>query len=181
MKLRVFPLVLLAGFAAIGSLWIAHRRSVAEAKSPPAVRKGGATPAGLEREMLDLVNADRANPKYLAETHGRARPLAWDAALAAVARTHSCDMMKRGYFAHESPEGVGPRHRIEKAGIRWRMFAENIAKDQMVADAEAAFMREPPFQENHRANILNPELTDIGIGICSDRDYLYITQDFRAR
>src|SRR5438874_1277680 len=149
---------------------------MAEAKSPARATAG---PKGLEKEMFDLVNADRANPAYQAETHGQARPLTWDPSLAAVARAHSCDMMKRGFFAHENPDGLLPRQRIGKAGIPWRALAENIAKHQTVAEAETAFMNEPPWKENHRGTILNPQLTHIGIGICSGDGYLWITQDFR--
>ena len=67
MKLRVFPLVLLAGFAAIGSLWIAHRRSVAEAKSPPAVRKGLGRISSLGCagiEYLDILSGRAAFSLY---------------------------------------------------------------------------------------------------------------------
>jgi len=40
-------------------------------------------------------------------------------------------------------------------------------------------MNEPRFAKNHRANILNPEFTDVGIGIVRGPDGgLYITQDF---
>ena len=45
--------------------------------------------------------------------------------------------------------------------------------------AEAAFMNEPRFQHNHRANILNANYTDVGIGIVQGANgSLYITQDF---
>jgi uncharacterized protein YkwD len=184
-KIRLLFVLLLAGFAVLGSLWIAHRRNAAEATSSvsttTAIRpRPTAGPAGVEKEMFDLVNADRANPAYSVETHGLALPLVWNPALAEVARAHSCDMMKRGFFAHENPDGLLPRQRIEKAGIAWHSLAENIAKDATVADAEAAFMSEPPSQANHRGNILNPQLTNIGIGVCSGQGYLWITQDFRT-
>jgi uncharacterized protein YkwD len=41
----------------------------------------------------------------------RSRP-----ALVAAARAHSADMVQRGYFAHESPEGAGPADRAQRAG-----------------------------------------------------------------
>jgi uncharacterized protein YkwD len=40
-------------------------------------------------------------------------------------------------------------------------------------------MNEPRFQHNHRANILNANYTDVGIGIIQGPNgSLYITQDF---
>ena len=42
-------------------------------------------------------------------------------------------------------------------------------------------MNEPRFVKNHRANILNPDFTDVGIGIVTGPDgRIYITQDFYA-
>jgi uncharacterized protein YkwD len=69
--------------------------------------------------------------------------------------------------------------RLSKAGIQWVSMGENIAMDQSVAQAEAALMNEPKFRENHRANILNPAFTNVGVGIARGPDgTLYITQDF---
>jgi uncharacterized protein YkwD len=45
--------------------------------------------------------------------------------------------------------------------------------------AKAAFMHEPRFQDNHRANILNANYTDVEIGMVEGPNGdLYITQDF---
>jgi uncharacterized protein YkwD len=137
--------------------------------------------AGLAKQMWVLVNLDRQNPANAAETHGRARPLKWNDKLAAVALAHSRDMLRRRYFAHVDREGRTPTDRINAAGIDWRALAENIALNQTVADAEKDLMDEPRFQQNHRGNILNPEYTDVGIGIVqAPNGDLYITQDFAA-
>jgi uncharacterized protein YkwD len=40
-------------------------------------------------------------------------------------------------------------------------------------------MNEPRFQPNHRANILNPDYTHVGVGIAKGADGMfYITQEF---
>ncbi|MCB9746499.1 MAG: hypothetical protein H6740_28245, partial [Alphaproteobacteria bacterium] len=44
-------------------------------------------------------------------------PLAPTATLVAAARAHAGDMRDRGYFAHVSPEGVGPNERLRAAGV----------------------------------------------------------------
>ena len=137
--------------------------------------------ASLERQMWELVNRDRLNPQFSAETHGQAQPLRWNEQLAAVARAHSRDMIEQGYYDHTDPEGRGPSARLNAAGIPWQSLAENIAIHPSIASAEFAFMDEPRFQHNHRGNILNAKYTDVGIGIVQGPDgNLYITQDFIA-
>jgi len=133
----------------------------------------------LELQMLDLVNRDRTDPSTVQETKGRARPLQWDGRLAEVARLHSEEMAREGFFSHEGMDGSQPSNRVTRAGIQWRSTGENIAKCRDVAEAEAIFMDEPKFRQNHRGNILNPEYTHIGVGIARGPDgTLYITQEF---
>jgi uncharacterized protein YkwD len=133
----------------------------------------------MEQLMYELVNRDRANPANTPETHGRAVPLRWNDRLAAVARAHSLDMLNRGYFAHEDPEGRSVAVRVKAAGMEWQTVGENIAIYESVSRAEAAFMNEPRFSKNHRGNILNPDFTEVGIGIVpGPNGGVYITQDF---
>jgi uncharacterized protein YkwD len=133
----------------------------------------------LELQMMDLINRDRTDPSTLQETKGHARPLQWDGRLAAIARLHSEEMAREGFFGHQGMDGSQPFNRVSRAGIQWRSTGENIAKSRDVAEAEALFMDEPRFQQNHRANILNPEYTHVGIGIARGPDgTLYITQEF---
>ena len=149
----------------------------------PVVRQPPASDSmsDLVRQMLVLVNRDRQDPANAAETHGRAKPLRWNDKLAAVALAHSRDMAEHHYFDHNDRQGRNPFVRINATGIHWRALAENIAMNQTVSAAEDSFMDEPRFQDNHRGNILNPEYTDIGIGIAqAPNGDLYITQDFAA-
>ena len=148
--------------------------------SYPIHRASGLTRAGeLAQQMFDLVNRDRADPANTPETHGRASPLRWNEQLAQVARAHSLDMLNRGYFSHEDPEGGSVATRVEAAGMAWQSVGENIAIYGSVSRAEAAFMDEPRFSKNHRGNILSSDFTDIGIGVVQAPDgSLYITQDF---
>ncbi len=133
----------------------------------------------MERQMFDMVNRDRADPANTPETNGRAFPLQWNDQLAAVARAHSLDMMRQGYFDHQDPQGKNVAGRVEAAGIQWQALGENIAISGSDASAQAAFMNEPKFAKNHRANILSTTFTEVGIGIVQSPDgRLYITQDF---
>ncbi len=137
---------------------------VAVGRPPPAVWEGQApppeppdlSPDRAERLAFELLNRDRVR-------HGL-RPLAWDERLAAVARAHSRDMAEQGYFGHVSPSGGGHRARLAAAGYRALVSAENISHAQSVAEAEQALMRSP----GHRANILDPRVTRVGIGLARD-------------
>ncbi len=137
-------------------------------------------PAGqLEAQMWALINRDRADQSYSDETMGRARALQWDERLAAVARGHSEEMARDGYFSHEGSDGSSPARRVSMAGIKWLSTGENIANARSVGEAESLFMNEPRFQRNHRWNILNANYTHVGVGIVRAPDgTLYITQDF---
>jgi uncharacterized protein YkwD len=146
----------------------------------PASRNQGLNRArAMEQQMLELINRDRADPANTAETNGRALPLKWNESLAEVARAHSLDMLNKGYFAHEDGMGRNVANRVEAAGMAWQFVGENIAIYNSVASAQAAFMNEPRFTKNHRANILSAGFTEVGIGIVqAPNGSIYITQDF---
>jgi uncharacterized protein YkwD len=158
-----------------------ERPKVGSAETAPQQNSGGKRMADLERQMWELVNHDRSDPATNAETGGRAQPLHWNENLAAVARAHSRKMLEQGFFAHAEPDGRTLSTRLNEAGIPWQAAGENIAIYETIQGAAAAFMNEPRFQHNHRGNILNPNYTDVGIGIVHGSDgSLYITEDFAA-
>jgi uncharacterized protein YkwD len=151
--------------------------SSGEAASCAPILPAGADPTELR--MWQLINQDRSSVSCVDETKGRSRPLQWDVRLAAVAREHSQEMASIGFFGHQGADGSFPDVRISRVGLRWRASGENIAKYPDIAAAEAAFMNEPKFQPNHRANILNPDYTHVGVGVVRGADGMfYITQEF---
>lgn len=122
---------------------------------------------------------DRLNPANDAETGGQTESLKWDPRLAQAALAHSEDMAMNHYFSHYDLAGRSPVDRISKMGVQWLALGENIAKNFTVASAEKAFINEPPFQPNHRANILNRKFNYVGIGIVRGPDgMIYATQEF---
>lgn len=122
----------------------------------------------LEAEMLDLVNQER-------RANGL-KPLAADTALRTVARMHSVDMFKRGYFSHHTPEGHDPFYRIRRANIRFLAAGENLALAPTLSVAHTGLMNSP----GHRANILQKRFGRVGIGVIDGGRYgLMITQNFR--
>ncbi|MGW7265015.1 CAP domain-containing protein [Streptomyces sp. NPDC054842] len=114
------------------------------------------SPAGLARtaaEVLALTNAER--------TSAGLRPLATDARLTGAAQAHSTDMAVRGFYSHTSPEGREPWDRAAAAGSGHRSVGENIACGQRFpAEVVRGWMDSP----GHRANILKPAFTHLGVG-----------------
>lgn len=109
--------------------------------------------AAAEVHMLELVNQERARRGL--------RPLLLDEGLREVARAHARDMLARGYFSHDTPEGKDPFDRMAEAGIRFQVAGENIALAPTVELAHRGLMDSP----GHRANILNPAFGHAGIGV----------------
>lgn len=106
-----------------------------------------------EQLMVDMVNHKRAAAGL--------KPLAVDYRLVSVAVAKANDMKDNDYFNHISPTYGSPFAMMQAVGLNVRWAAENIAGNNSVAGAMAAFMKSP----GHRANILDPRLTHIGVGI----------------
>jgi stress response protein SCP2 len=104
-------------------------------------------------EVVAATNVERAR-------HGLAA-LTVDARLAAAAQAHSEDMVRRDFFSHANPDGQQVWDRALARGYPYRKVAENIAAGQRsAAEVVRGWMDSP----GHRANILDGELTQIGVG-----------------
>jgi uncharacterized protein YkwD len=124
----------------------------------PASASAAAVPAGsgaISAEGAAVV--ERTNAERAAAGCG---PLVVDERLTAAAQLHSEDMLAQGYFDHTSLDGRSPWDRAKAQGYA-NPGAENIAKGQATAeDVVRAWMDSP----GHRANILNCDLREIGVG-----------------
>jgi uncharacterized protein YkwD len=110
--------------------------------------------------ILCLLNAQRAK-------HGLPA-LRQNALLELASQAHSDDMAERKYFEHETPEGVDPGARMTSAGYGLSWTGENIyagvgARGTPV-EAVDGWMHSP----GHRANILRPQFTEVGVGVAYD-------------
>ncbi|MDF2441433.1 MAG: hypothetical protein JWN98_2417 [Abditibacteriota bacterium] len=135
--------------------------------------------AKLERTMAQMVNAERAKLNLT--------PLLFDDELAAVGRAHSAEMRDLNYFSHDSPTRglTAPLDRYRAAFNRTpRLVAENIYRvwgtqhrlgEEDIRAGHTALMNSP----GHRANILLPNATRIGIGIVVNANGdIWLTQMF---
>ncbi|MGE5552273.1 MAG: CAP domain-containing protein [Bacteroidota bacterium] len=116
-----------------------------------------ATGTTYAQEVVRLTNQERAKAGLGA--------LADDQALAAVAQEKARDMRDNGYFSHTSPTYGSPFDMMRKFGIGYSYAAENIAKGyRSPAEVVAGWMS----SAGHRANILNANLTHLGVGVAGD-------------
>ncbi|MFF8012670.1 CAP domain-containing protein [Streptomyces sp. NPDC007929] len=124
--------------------------------------------AGTVAAVVELTNRERTR-------HGLT-PLSADPSLTSAAQAHSADMVARAFYAHTAPDGGQPWDRAAAAGSTRRSIGENIACGQRSpADVVEGWMNSP----GHRANILKPGFTHIGVGLAGGgRAGMYWTQLF---
>lgn len=88
--------------------------------------------------------------------------LTYNLKLEAAAQSKADDMLAKGYFAHETPDGKTPWDFIIAQKYSYLAAGENLAIDFVQAeDVNDAWMHSP----GHRANILNKNFEEIGVGI----------------
>jgi len=102
--------------------------------------------------LLQLTNYERSR-----NGAGTVRP---DARLTNAAQNQSQYQAATKVQSHVGPSGERAGTRMLGQGYVWRAFAENIAKADTAEKAITQWMNSPP----HRANLLNPIYTDVGIG-----------------
>jgi uncharacterized protein YkwD len=111
----------------------------------------------LVQQVFALVNQERAAVGVA--------PLTYDAEAERAALAHTEDMVERGFFDHvtPAPESWTPGERLQMTGASgYSRTGENIATGQRTAAAVMqAWMNSP----GHRANILDPLFTHIGVGV----------------
>jgi uncharacterized protein YkwD len=119
--------------------------------------------AGPEAQLFDRVNQVRAQQGLI--------PLRGSSELAAVALAHAQDMARRGYLAHENPEGQNPLNRTVAAGVKgFRLLAENIGSSTVGGDRIEAIVSGWMGSHDHRENVLNPAFNSAGVAVVDAPD-----------
>lgn len=79
-----------------------------------------------------------------------------------AAQMKADDMAKKGYFSHVSPDGEKPWSWFNKVDYKYEYAGENLAIDfSESADITKAWIS----SAKHKANLLNTNFTEIGVGI----------------
>jgi uncharacterized protein YkwD len=132
---------------------------------PDSVTLASAEPAGpvadvrdVEAELLRLLNEVR-------RAQSRA-PLVSHPDLASVARAHSRDMVEHHFVGHTSPTTGTASDRLSRAGVRSGLVLENIGRGYSAAEIHRGLLESP----GHRANLVNPDVTHVGIGVVAERE-----------
>lgn len=123
----------------------------------------------LAQEMLDAVNAERAKAKL--------RPLRLDPTLSQIAGFYACRLIDGGFFQHvDSDDESTVVTRAGDFGYAFLKIGENLAAEQRtVKEVMAAWMNSP----GHRANILDPAFSEMGIAVKLGGEYgIYWVQEF---
>ncbi len=111
---------------------------------------------------LSVVRAQMIAGVNRLRSEAGAAPLTENPKLDAAAQEHAEDMLARGYYDHESPEGKKVGDRLTAEGYAWRLAAENLAAGHVTVDSVLdAWMQ----SSGHRANLLRPNVTDFGFGL----------------
>lgn len=131
-----------------------------------AVEEGLSNEPSAETQLLRRLNAERQEAGL--------SPLRWCDRCAAVAREHSLDMYRKGYFGHVDLSGDDPFERLQGAGVPYQAAGENLAIAPSVGEAHEALMT----SEQHRENILRERFDEVGIGIVQGPYGLMCTQMF---
>lgn len=169
-------LAVLAGGKKGGSGAASSKNTNTTTTTPPAATPSTSnsnSSSGLtadETKAFQLLNADRAANGLPA--------LKVNMSLVRLAENYAQDMINRKYFSHYNPEGQSPFDRMKQAGISYRYAGENLAINTNVTTAEKAFMN----SSGHRANILSPNYTEVGVGVRYDSTgSAYVVQEFIAK
>ncbi|HEX8004752.1 MAG TPA: CAP domain-containing protein [Mycobacteriales bacterium] len=125
-----------------------------------AAPAASASTGSAEQEFVSLTNSARANKGL------RSYSVATD--LVSVARRHSQEMAAKKSLYHNPNLGSQVSN--------WQAVGENVGMGGSASSIHQAFMNSTA----HRANILDTDFTQVGIGVAFDADgVMYVTEVFR--
>ena len=105
------------------------------------------------QRIVELVNVQRAAAGVA--------PLTVNAVLMNEAQRFSAVQAEMGTLSHGGTDSTTPGQRLTAAGYIWSFCGENLAAGQRTADGVVAYWMN---SSTHRATLLSPEATEIGIG-----------------
>lgn len=130
-----------------------------EAHTEPQTATGDKSSIQAE-EVLKLVNNERQKAGL--------KPLTLSEKLTSIANTKAQDMADKNYFSHNSPTYGSPFDMLHTFGVSYSIAGENIAAGQKTAEQ---VMNDWMNSSGHRANILNKDYTQLGVGYTSGGSY----------
>jgi uncharacterized protein YkwD len=129
--------------------------------------------ASWPSELLSLINGGRVAAGL--------PPLVWSPELARAAQAHAEDCARRDQGSHIGSDGARLGTRIARTGSAPRLASENWANAQTVQHAFSLWWNEKPGGDPHRRNILDPNYSEVGIGVAATRWGTYFIAVFAGR
>lgn len=117
--------------------------------------------SAAESRFVSLLNGER--------TSGGAAPLAADADLVAAARRQAANMRAAARLYHTPDLG--------SVTTGWKLLGENVGTGPDSGAIHRAFMA----SSGHRANILDPRYTHVGVGVVVDGSTIWVAEIFMQR
>jgi uncharacterized protein YkwD len=126
---------------------------------PPATEPPAPPPASTSSDAIALTNQARASAGLAS--------LNANGALNSAAAAHSADQAARNQMTHTGSDGSDAGDRIRAAGYQPSTWGENVAAGYTSASSVVAGWM---GSSGHRANILNPAFTEIGVASATAAD-----------
>lgn len=119
-----------------------------------AAPSGGAQDVeSVRRELFDMLNETRREAGL--------PPLHEHVGLREVGLAHSRDMAEHDFIGHTSPRTGSAADRVRAASLTSGLVLENIGRGYSAQEIHRGLMESP----GHRANLVNPDVTHVGIGV----------------
>jgi uncharacterized protein YkwD len=201
-ELPVLPITIKALFAVLFSLSFSPIIFGQSVDGRPVAKLITATPGFTRARRVNVVagngpasafaaSLSEANPierrafeqTNLARERNGLPKFEWDPDLHRMARLHSENMARLGFFSHVTPEGLRLRDRIRAIGIQqYNLIGENIAYNLGYDDPGGFAVERWLISPGHRANILSAGFRAMAVGTFVAADgSVFLTQVFITR
>lgn len=141
-----------------------HGQSTERNSSNDEIEEGNNSTENVESnqalEVLRLVNVERKKQGL--------NELVLNHTLNGVATKKAEDMRDNNYFSHQSQRYGSPFEMLQSFGVNYQSAGENIAAGQKTAQD---VMKDWMNSSGHRANILNKNYTELGVGYVEGGTY----------
>lgn len=131
-----------------------------ESNSSEDPERSSETQISKAEMILKLVNQERSKAGVPALTLSQK--------LTDIANTKAQDMADKNYFSHDSPTYGSPFDMLKHFGVSYTYAGENIAAGQKSAQE---VMQSWMNSSGHKANILNKNYTQLGVGYYEGGQY----------
>jgi uncharacterized protein YkwD len=159
-KLRAFAPIILGVLLLAASVQSAHAGPPTESSHAPPQFEA------IALEELAAINAERGAIDL--------PPLILAAELQNVADARAAALSATGQLSHTDPAGQDTVTLLDRSGIAFDWFGENLGQcETSVADIVATLHAAWMESAAHRANILDPGFSRVGVGFADDGGAVY--------